>query len=84
MYNKIHNIEELIERSFDAFYGMIRDAPGYVRERELAVAPLSSRSGKTMNAVATRNSRKDLSRVVSPLETASLRKRPHGTLIQLN
>jgi hypothetical protein len=84
-YAKIENFDDLIEKSFSAFYGMIRDAPGYVRERELSGTPMSPRSPNNSNGSpnGARNSRKEVTRVFTPIETSNLKRKGHVALAQV-
>jgi hypothetical protein len=83
---KIQSLDELIQRSFDAFYGLVRDAPMIVRERELVSSPASARSGRNTNALGSKNSRtssrRESTRVLTPVESSNLKKRTYVSLAQ--
>jgi hypothetical protein len=73
-YGRVRRLDEATESTFDGFFTMVRESPGKVNEFE-AAPPASARSRNGNNS-SSRNSRREISRVVTPLESKN-RKRPH-------
>jgi hypothetical protein len=70
---KLRALDENIETAFNGFYTMVHEAPAKVEQFEAAAAPASKRSG---NSSVSRGSRRENSRVVTPVESKQRKRTP--------
>jgi hypothetical protein len=71
---KIQSLDDIIEATFDTFVGTTKDCPVGSHDTIETPMPISSRNGRNTNNSTSRGSRRDSSRVVTPIES-KLRKR---------